>query len=636
MLVSRKGVRRRRVSLRFFLSFVILAALLPPLSLLALVVVRTAQTDQAAAQTTLIDNAKVIASMVHGALLSDTRMMETIGVYASSSNGDPESELALANKHFRGDAVLIPAAEAAGTTPDHWTVSNLVDIRPGESAKLIFDVPIRDGRGAALRLTADSAAVSDKISFGTIENQTLVAVVDGNGNIITRSVAAAENLGKRVPTWEALLEVGAPTGGFNAIAFDGTPISFGFASIDGTPGWVVVVGMPKAILDGRWQNPLKAFGIGVLVAVVVALLLSFILSRKITGPIEAMVARSRAIAQDSKGALPEAPDAIVQELDTLYRAQMNSHERLIRRRNELELSSQRYRAVSKVGAMVTWRADVHGNVIDVEGWEDFTGQRTAAALGRGWVERVHAEDMPVLSETLARAAKARALTVTAEARVKDKHQNWIWVNFRGAVITDADGEPAEWVGTLEDIDDRKRLQLRVSHMAYHDALTGLPNRVRLAEHFEQLQLPQNAGHAGALLYIDLDKFKQANDTFGHAAGDALLRDVGARLNGILRETDLVARLGGDEFAVVLSHFENVEYSTMVATRIVKTLSMPFEIDGNTIQIGASVGIAAFTTGQISIERLQFEADRALYRAKSGGRNRWSFDISEDEDDQISA
>src|SRR5690606_30701296 len=128
--------------------------------------------------------------------------------------------------------------------------------------------------------------------------------------------------------------------------------------------------------------------------------------------------------------------------------------------------------------------------------------------------------------------------------------------------------------------------------------------------------------------------KQANDTFGHAAGDALLRDVGARLSGILRETDLVARLGGDEFAVVLSHFENVEYSTMVATRIVKTLSMPFEIDGNTIQIGASVGIAAFTTGQISIERLQFEADRALYRAKSGGRNRWSFDTSEDEDDQI--
>ncbi|MBN9332849.1 diguanylate cyclase [Devosia sp.] len=605
---------------------------MPPLSLLALVVVRTAETDKVAAQTTLIDNAKVIASMVHGALLSDAQTMETIGGYASSSADDPETELALASKHFRGEATLVPADAAL----DHWTVSNLVDIRPGESARLVFNVPIKDGKGEALKLTADSTAVSNKISFGKIENQTLVAVVDGNGNMITRSAAAAENLGKRVPTWEALLEVGAPTGRFDAVAFDGTPISFGFASIEGTPGWVVVVGMPKAVLDGRWQNPLKAFGIGVLVALIVAVLLAFILSRKITGPIEAMVARSHAIGRDSKSALPDAPDAIVQELHTLYRAQMNSHERLIQRGNELELSSKRYRAVSKVGAMVTWRADVHGNAIDVEGWEEFTGQRTVAALGRGWVEQVHPEDMPVLNEALALAAQTRAPTVTAEARVKNKNQKWIWVNFRGAVITDTEGEPAEWVGTLEDIDDRKRLQLRISHMAYHDALTGLPNRVRLAEHFEQMQLPQNAGHACALLYIDLDKFKQANDTFGHAAGDALLKDVGARLNNILRETDLVARLGGDEFAVVLSHFENVEYSTMVATRIVKTLSTPFEIEGNTIQIGASVGIAVFTTGQVSIERLQFEADRALYRAKSGGRNRWSFDTSEDDDGQIRA
>src|SRR5690606_190053 len=199
-----------------------------------------------------------------------------------------------------------------------------------------------------------------------------------------------------------------------------------------------------------------------------------------------------------------------------------------------------------------------------------------------------------------------------------------WVNFRGAVITDADGRAAEWIGTLENIDDRKRLQLRISHLAYHDALTGLPNRIRLAEHFEELRQPDHAGTNCALLYIDLDKFKEANDTYGHATGDVLLREVAVRLQAILGGNDLAARLGGDEFAIVLMALENIDYSTMVASRIVKALSSPFYIDGHIVEIGASVGIAPFVAGSVSIERLQFEADSALYRAKAEGRNRWSF------------
>jgi PAS domain S-box-containing protein len=258
--------------------------------------------------------------------------------------------------------------------------------------------------------------------------------------------------------------------------------------------------------------------------------------------------------------------------------------------------------------MVTWRADRHGNVLEMEGWNEFTGQSTQAALGRGWVERVHPEDLPDLIQTLETAARAGIATATAEVRVRTEKYDWVWVNFRGAMITDAEGIPAEWIGTLENIDDRKRLQLRISHMAYHDALTGLPNRIRLAEHFEELWLPSNSGQSCALL----------------ATGDALLREVAIRLQKVLRHNDLAARLGGDEFAVVLVALENFDYSTTIASRIVKALSVPFEIDGHSVQIGASVGVAPFLAGGVSIERLQFEADTALYRAKSEGRNRWSF------------
>lgn len=625
------SAKRLRIPLRIVLSFVILAALLPPLVLLAMVVVRTAESDRAAAQASLIDNAKVIASMVHGAVLSDAQILSTIGSHISESDANLSTELDVINEHFKGNAVL--TTNTRGIAEPEWSVSNLVDIRPGERANLHFTIPLQDGSGDTLQVTADSTAISRKISFGQLQNQMLVAVVDGNGNMITRSAAAEENLGKRVPTWEALLSVGAPSGSFNAIAFDGTPISFGFSTIEGTPGWVVVVGVPQAILDARWQNPLIAFGFGVLIAIMVAVLLSFFMARRITRPIAAMVKRSEAIASDAKGPLPPAPETIVSELETLYHAQLNSHARLLQRADELALSSQRYYAVARVGAMVTWRADRHGNVIEMEGWREFTGQSVKAALGRGWIERVHPDDMPNLTQVLENAAKEGHATATAEVRVKTDLYDWVWVNFRGAMITDSAGRTAEWIGTLENIDDRKRLQLRISHMAYHDGLTGLPNRIRLAEHFEELWQPDKAGQNCALLYIDLDKFKEANDTFGHATGDALLREVGIRLQRVLRGHDLAARLGGDEFAVVLVALEQLEYATTVASRIVKALSTPFDIDGHQVQIGASIGVATFRSGEASIERLQFEADSALYRAKSEGRNRWSFNHGSEEDQQ---
>lgn len=624
---------RGRLSLRAFLSLVILAALLPPIVLLAMVMVRAAITDRQAAESSLTDSAKVIASMVHGTLLSDVEMLRTIGrqAHARTRAGEFTSELNVINRHFLGRSAIVNTEQIAVGVMPPWTVTNLIDIAPGKSAKVTFQVPLDVGPTAILNLTADSLALSRNIAFGDVAQRgMLVAVVDGNGKIITRSAAAEENLGKPVPTWQALLDVGKREGSFNAIAFDGTPISFGFATIDSTPGWVVVVGVPKAILDARWQNPLIAFGFGSAIALIIAVALAMVVSRRISEPIGAMVERSRAIANDSDD-LPEAPEPVISELATLLNAQRNSHDRLTERANELALSSKRYRAVAKVGAMVTWRTDLNGNLIEIDGWDEFTGQPSEKALGRAWTERVHADDLPGLLHTLRRASQSAANTVTAEFRVFTDAAAWVWVSFRGAMITDSAGLPAEWLGTLENIDDRKRLQLRISHMAYHDGLTGLPNRIRLAEHFSELWLPQHAGQRCALLYVDLDKFKQANDTFGHAAGDALLRQVAARLGNMLRADDLAARLGGDEFAIVLGNLENDDYSILVANRIVKSISAPFDVEGNHIEIGASVGIALFSAGEVSIERLQFEADSALYRAKSGGRNRWAFNDPVEED-----
>lgn len=162
----------------------------------------------------------------------------------------------------------------------------------------------------------------------------------------------------------------------------------------------------------------------------------------------------------------------------------------------------------------------------------------------------------------------------------------------------------------------------LAHLARHDPLTGLPNRRMLQGQIEHVMARIRANEQLAVLYIDLDHFKEVNDTLGHAVGDALLQEVAAQLRSSVRETDLVARLGGDEFAVMLSRPFVKEHATELAKRLIKMISAPFRVRGHTVRIGASIGITlAKNIGQgwPLLEDLFSEADRALYQAKSVGR-----------------
>jgi diguanylate cyclase (GGDEF)-like protein len=187
-----------------------------------------------------------------------------------------------------------------------------------------------------------------------------------------------------------------------------------------------------------------------------------------------------------------------------------------------------------------------------------------------------------------------------------------------------------FVRTFTDISDRKRNENKIAHMAHHDALTGLANRVLLRTHIEiALGRQRRQGEEFALLLIDLDRFKPVNDTFGHAAGDELLRGVAQRLQECVRETDVVARLGGDEFAVLQVATADREGIETLARRIVELVSAPYTLDGRPATVGASIGIARSADSQ-QIEQLFHNADLALYRVKSQGRN--SFRLFESEMD----
>ncbi|MFO1185088.1 MAG: EAL domain-containing protein [Bauldia sp.] len=177
---------------------------------------------------------------------------------------------------------------------------------------------------------------------------------------------------------------------------------------------------------------------------------------------------------------------------------------------------------------------------------------------------------------------------------------------------------------IEDITERRIAEAKIKHMARYDTLTGLPNRSFFHDHMERaLTAARKDGESCAVLFVDLDQFKQVNDTLGHPCGDELLCAVAARLRGIVRQTDIVARFGGDEFVVLQSPVTGPDDAAALARRIVEIVSETFDIDGHQVVIGASVGIA-MGPGEGGADLMLKNADMALYRTKADGRGTWRF------------
>ncbi|MGY3134623.1 diguanylate cyclase (GGDEF)-like protein [Bradyrhizobium sp. USDA 4501] len=176
---------------------------------------------------------------------------------------------------------------------------------------------------------------------------------------------------------------------------------------------------------------------------------------------------------------------------------------------------------------------------------------------------------------------------------------------------------------VEDITERKDAEARISHLARYDELTALPNRVNFRDEIGRLLAMQHGDHRSALLFVDLDQFKQVNDTLGHPCGDQLLCAVAERLREMLRPEDFVARFGGDEFVVFQQNIHSHEDAAALARRIVDRLSERYKIDNHLVEIGASVGIAMTAPG-VGADTLLKNADMALYRAKADGRGTFCF------------
>jgi diguanylate cyclase (GGDEF)-like protein len=190
-----------------------------------------------------------------------------------------------------------------------------------------------------------------------------------------------------------------------------------------------------------------------------------------------------------------------------------------------------------------------------------------------------------------------------------------------SMVRDADGKPDRYVSVFSDITAFRRKDEHIKHLAFHDALTDLPNRTLLMDRINRIMINSDREPCNlALLFLDLDGFKLVNDQYGHNVGDDLLKEVAKRLLALVRESDIVARLGGDEFIVVLNNPKGIQKITSIATHVVRSINEPMEILGEVLHVGASVGIALFPADAGTSADLIKNADTAMYAAKESGRN----------------
>jgi diguanylate cyclase (GGDEF)-like protein/PAS domain S-box-containing protein len=240
-----------------------------------------------------------------------------------------------------------------------------------------------------------------------------------------------------------------------------------------------------------------------------------------------------------------------------------------------------------------------------------------------WFTRVHPDDLDEVKMKLAAHLDGALPHFENEHRLRHRDGSYRWVLSRGLAVRNAAGVPHRMAGSATDITERKRAEAQLLHDAFHDALTGLPNRALFVDRLEQAvrQTWRREGYGFAVLFLDLDRFKVVNDSLGHTTGDQLLVAIAQRLARILRAADTFARLGGDEFVILLDDVREAAEASIIAARLQEQLGLPFDLSGLEVVTSASIGIVLSGAGYERADDLLRDADIAMYRAKALGRAR---------------
>ena len=496
--------------------------------------------------------------------------------------------------------------------------------------------PVRDGSG---RMVGALQTPIDLLKFRLVPGaerlppQIFIFIVDIQGNVVARSRDAQRFVGSNMLDKSAILRLAVKQrhGVAHTTGVEGIPRFYGFTPVAGTD-WIAIVGIDAdyalaGVTRSAQASALVAAGI-----VVMVLLLAMVLSRRIARPIHAVsVAARRAggggldvrVPTDGPRELAEVAREFNLMLDAIGDTQAR-----------LQHSQARLKLALEGSHMAIWDLEIgSGSVYLSETWSELLGGPYVATQlpMRGLLRLIPAADRALVIAAFRKVLRQGEDDFLAEHRFKTRTGRTLWVATQGRVIErDADRRATRMLGVIVDISERHHRDDEIHRLAHFDTLTSLPNRRMLTQEVTKaLARARRARLVGALMFIDLDPFKSINDARGHATGDALLKTVATRLQSLTREGDTVARMGGDEFVVLATGLADnaadaARSAHLLAEKMRAALELPYEIDQQFFTSSASIGVALLVMDNQSVDDLLREADIAMYRAKSAGRNQIAF------------
>lgn len=306
-----------------------------------------------------------------------------------------------------------------------------------------------------------------------------------------------------------------------------------------------------------------------------------------------------------------------------------------------DITDKKYAELALLKSEERWKFALEGSHQGIWDWkaestEIYISSRCKEILGYAddqvsselldWDNLIHPDDISNFLSARASVLKSNVKFFENEHRMLAQDGSWKWVHVKGMVVDrDLKGVALRLIGTYTDITDKKQAEAEVIRLAHFDGITNLPNRVLFLDRLKQeIKKANRSNKQLALMMLDLDRFKEINDTLGHIQGDQVIKLTAERLLECVRDTDTVGRLGGDEFMIILPDLENPLDVEKVASKILQTLAVPYQLEDENAYLTASIGITLYPNDADEIEELRKNVDQAMYAAKTGGKNRYCY------------
>ncbi|MDP4088892.1 MAG: EAL domain-containing protein, partial [Bacillota bacterium] len=353
-----------------------------------------------------------------------------------------------------------------------------------------------------------------------------------------------------------------------------------------------------------------------------------------------LTVKSEINSKDEFGSLSTSFNIMMEKLNLSYEELSSTYEQLSATEEELRAqydelqhseealrnSEDRYKLALENANDAIWEWDVSaGRFYTSDKWEGIIGgnYNDKSKLSNILEMVIYPEDLNMVRRELYRHIHGESPAFKVEFRLKAKEDGYKWAYARGKAIRDDSGKILKVTGSVSDISEAKNAARKIEHMAYYDSLTGLPNRAFFINKLdEQIDAAKSKGSRGAIMYIDVDNFKNINDTLGHEYGDMLLKELSRRLDSIKGEGDTIYRLGGDEFGILRTTEEGCRSIRDFSKEVLGAIMENFDLSGKNVFISGSIGVALYPEEGDSSGLLMKNADMAMYKAKEKGKNRY--------------